>query len=380
MDVSLDSFGVLQIEPTDRCNLRCNMCLPHHLGFDQIHGVPKGLMDLALYKRIIDGLVAEDCRFDHVIFQWLGDPSLHPELEEMLAHAQDRLYDRVRYLRVDTNAIVLTPKRMARIVEVYARRPEVPLLMVFTLDALTPETYARVKGQDALERVRRNIRHFVMQRARLPFDDVRLNVQLQFVLQPGNEHEVSDFITYWRDFLGCHGKGKGYSEIMIKRLSVDAGGEGQREADELYERTCRDQGVAESADGPVHVKVWNDRPWESTAHDEGPAPPRQPCPGLWMTPVIRHDGHLMMCCADLQGELDLGDLGQASFRTLWDGTEAVQRRLAHVRGAFDEVGPCESCGGINWYRTPPEVVESWLEGVGELSHWPAYADRMGLTP
>ncbi len=377
MDVSLDHFGVLQIEPTDRCNLRCSMCLPHHLGFDQIHGVPKGVMDLGLYRRIVDGLADEDCRFDHVIFQWLGDPSLHPDLEDMLAHAQDRLGDRVNYLRVDTNAIVLTPRRMARIVEVYARRPEVPLLMVFTLDAVTPETYARVKGQDALERVRRNIRHFVMQRARLPFDDVRLNVQLQFVLQPGNDHEAGDFIAYWRDLLACHGRSKGYSEIMIKRLSVDAGGDGQQEADELYERTCREQGIAEEDGEHVHVKVWSDRPWESTAH-AGSAPPRQPCPGLWMTPVIRHDGHLMMCCADLPGELDLGDLGQHSFRALWEGHEAVQRRLAHVRGAFDEVGPCESCGGINWYRTPPEVVRGWLERVGHGEQWPDYAARMGV--
>ncbi len=375
MDVSLDNFGVLQIEPTDRCNLRCNMCLPHHLGFEQIHGVQKGLMDLGLYRRIIDGLVADDCHFDHLIFQWLGDPSLHPDLEEMLAHAQDRMHDRVGYLRVDTNAIVLNPKRMDRIVEVYARRPEVPLLMVFTLDAVTPETYQRVKGQDALERVRRNIRHFVMQRARLPMDDVRLNVQFQFVLQPGNDHEVAEFIAYWSDFLYCHGRGKGYSEIMVKRLSVDAGGEGQREADQLFERTCREQGVQEREAKHVHVKVWQDRPWESTV-ELSPSTPRQPCPGLWMTPVIRHDGHLMMCCADLEGELDLGSLADRSFRALWEGSDAVQRRLSHVRGAFDEVGPCEACGGINWYQTPPAVVRTWLDQVGQGDLWPEYARRM----
>jgi MoaA/NifB/PqqE/SkfB family radical SAM enzyme len=377
MDVSLANFGVLQIEPTDHCNLRCNMCLPHHLGFEQIHGVPKGLMDLGLYRRIVDGLAAEDCRFDHMIFQWLGDPSLHPGLEDMLAHAQDRLHAHVGYLRVDTNAIVLTPKRMDRLVQVYARRPELPMLLVFTLDAATPETYLRVKGQDALERVRRHIRHFIMRRAQLALSDVRLNVQLQFVLQPGNEHEVSEFIAYWSDLLRCHGRGRGYNEIMIKRLSVDAGGTGQREADELYERTCREQGVRESSGEHVHVKVWRDRPWESTATDNKDRP-RQPCPGMWMTPVIRHDGHLMMCCADLAGELDLGDLGKHSFRKLWEGSEAVQRRLAHVRGAFDEVGFCESCGGINWYGMPHGVVRDWLTSVGQDAAWPAYAKRFGV--
>ena len=353
MDVSLHHFGVLQIEPTDVCNLSCTMCAPHHEGWEQIHRVPKGRMDLGLYRRIVDGLAAEDCRFDHLIFQWLGDPSLHPELEEMVAHAQERLAGRVNYLRLDTNAITLTPRRMDRLVEVYRRRPEVPLLLVFTIDAVTPETYERVKGQDALLRVRRHVRHLLRRRARLE-GDVRLNVELQFVLQQGNAHEARAFVDYWSDFLACQGAARGHTDLMIKRLSVGAGGAGQLEADELYERSCREQGIRPEVREHVEIKVWERRPWESTAHDG----PRQPCPGLWMTPVIRHDGHLMMCCADLGGELDLGSLAEHSFRTLWEGELALSRRIDHIQGRFE--GVCASCGGINWYRTTDEVIEDTL--------------------
>lgn len=354
--MTLDNFGVLQIEPTDHCNLSCSMCAPHHEAWAQIHGVPKGFMDLALFERIVRGLAQQDCRFDHLIFQWLGDPSLHPQLEDMVALAQDHLSGQVGYLRIDTNAIVLTPARMERLVQVYARRPELPLLVVFTVDAVTGPTYARVKGQDALARVRRNIRHFIMQRARLP-GEVRLNVQLQFVLQDGNAHECRAFVDYWTDVLACHGKGRGYSEIMVKRLSVGAGGPGQEAADELYERTCREQGVREAQGEHAHVKVWERRPWQSTV--EGP---RQACPGLWATPVIRHDGALMMCCADLPGELALGSLQEQGFRELWEGPKALARRVDHIQGRFE--GVCATCGGINWYRTTPEVIRDTLERAG----------------
>ncbi|MCB9792645.1 MAG: SPASM domain-containing protein [Alphaproteobacteria bacterium] len=374
MTPSLDHFGVLQIEPTDHCNLSCRMCLPHFEGRSQIHGVPKGFMDLGLYRRVLDGLVEEQCRFDHLIFQWLGDPSLHPGLEDMLAYALERLPGLVGYLRVDTNAIVLTPERMDRLVALWAARPSLPLLMVFTLDAHTPETYAHVKGQDALERVRRNVRRFVMRRAQLP-GPVQLNTQLQFVVQPGNAHELGAFVDYWGGFLRCHGGGRGYNEIMVKRLSVDAGGAGQLEADLLYERAVREAGLEAEDRGHVHLKVWRDRPWESTVEAPGP---RQPCPGLWSTPVIRHDGRLMMCCADLSGELELGSLAEHSFRALWEGPEATRRRLAHVRGAFEEVGPCGPCGGINWYRSSPELVCGTLERAGRMELWPDYAARMGL--
>jgi len=354
MDASLHHFGVLQIEPTDVCNLSCTMCAPHHEGWAQIHGVPKGRMDLDLYRRIVDGLADEECRFDHVIFQWLGDPSLHPDLEEMVAHAQDRLGDLVNYLRIDTNAITLTPSRMDRLVEVYARRPEVPLLLVFTIDAVTAATYERVKGQDALLRVRKHVRHLLRRRAELS-GEVNLNVELQFVLQPGNAHEAGDFIAYWSDFLACQGASSGHTDIMIKRLSVGAGGPGQLEADELYERSCTEQGIRAEVREHVEVKVWERRPWESTAGNEAK---RQPCPGLWMTPVIRHDGHLMMCCADLGGELDLGSLDEAGFRTLWEGPAALKKRVDHIEGRFE--GVCADCGGINWYTTTNEVVEDTL--------------------
>ena len=167
MKATFEHCGVLQIEPTDHCNLSCRMCLPHFTKQESIRGIPKGMMSMETYHRVVDGLVADRVCSDHIIFQWLGDPSLHPHLEEMIAIAQQRLRDQVGYLRVDTNAIVLTPERMDRLVEAYARCPELPLLLVFTMDAVTNATYATVKGQDALARVRRNVRHFIMKRAQL---------------------------------------------------------------------------------------------------------------------------------------------------------------------------------------------------------------------
>ena len=64
----------------------------------------------------------------------------------------------------------------------------------------------------------------------------------------------------------------------------------------------------------------------------------------------------MMCCADLRGELNLGSLDTQSFRQLWQGPVATQRRLAHLAGRFE--GVCQGCGGINWYETTQEMEDS----------------------
>ena len=348
--------GVLQIEPTDLCNLRCRMCAPHHEGWSEIHAVPKGTMDMALYAKILAGLVTDDLRFDHIIFQWLGDPSLHPELPSMLSMAAEALTDRVGYLRVDTNAIRLPPARMDELLQ--AARPGVPLLLVFTLDAHTPETYAIVKGVDALERARRNIRHLIRMRRRT---GGAVNIQLQFVVQAGNEHEAGDFLDYWSDLLACQGGDQWHDELMFKRLSVGGGADGQAEADRLYEATMKRFGIRAGKVGGVHVNVWSQRPW---VEDDGHKGARGACPGLWLTPVIRHDGGLMMCCADLRGELNLGSLADHGFRELWHGADATRARMAHLAGRFE--GVCAGCGGINWYETTPAMAASAQARAAEL--------------
>ena len=341
--------GVLQVEPTDHCNLRCRMCAPHHEGWQTVHGIPKGMLDPELWEKILASFVADDLHFDHIIFQWLGDPSLHPQLPQLIGSAARQLAGRVGYLRVDTNAIVLPPARVEALLTHFAGTEGPPLLVVVTIDAHNPATYAHVKGVDALHRVRRHVRHLVRVRSRL---QARVNLQFQFVVQEGNDSELADFLTYWSDLLACQAAGPWHDEVMFKRLSVGGGGPGQAAADARYEAAVAEAGLRRGPHGPVNVELWESRPWQHD--DEHVDQPRQPCPGLWLTPVIRHDGALLMCCADLHSELTLGNLRDASFRSLWDGPQATAMRMAHVAGHFE--GVCASCGGINWYETTPEMV------------------------
>jgi Radical SAM superfamily/Iron-sulfur cluster-binding domain len=356
--VKLSGAGVLQVEPTDHCNLRCRMCAPHHEGWPTVHGLPKGYLDPRLWERIVDGLVADDLSFDHIIFQWLGDPSLHPELPDLVGLAARRLAGRVGYLRVDSNGILLTPPRLRALLEgLPAEGP--PLLLVFTLDAASPAVYAHVKGQDALDRVRRHIRALLQLRRAL---GARVNLQLQFVVQPGNAHEAGAFARYWLDLLRCQGDPtRWHDELLFKRLSVGGGTSGQAEADRLYERAIAEAGLRAGAQGPATIGLWEQRPWQQ---DDAHAGARGPCPGLWLTPVIRHDGALLLCCADLHSSMALGSLREQGFRALWEGPLATRKRLEHLEGRY--TGACASCGGINWYTWEPAMGDAALARARDL--------------
>lgn len=117
----------------------------------------------------------------------------------------------------------------------------------------------------------------------------------------------------------------------------------------------------------------------SRAEAAEPAPNnRKPCPGLWKTPVIRWDGELMACCADVDGEIPLGNLAEAPFDALWFGERMTQYRLLHIEGRFDAMPKCGDCGGINFYRMDADEVHAWLRSVDRLDLWPAFRRRVGL--
>lgn len=255
--------GVLQIEPTDFCNLACPMCQPQQGFRPNLHGdLARGYMDPALFRQIVEGIAASDAVFDHVIFQWLGDPCLHPELFEMLGFALDHVADRAGYFRIDTNAILLTRDRVEALIAACARHPLTPVLMVFSLDAVTPETYRRVKGRDRFDLVMDNIGFFLARRGELAYEPITLNAEFQFVLQAANHHEVRDFIDHWDAVLASGRNGVGYNDIMVKRLAVGTGGRRQHEADRLYADTIRSLGIAPFDKPHVHLKLWEERAWE----------------------------------------------------------------------------------------------------------------------
>lgn len=104
---------------------------------------------------------------------------------------------------------------------------------------------------------------------------------------------------------------------------------------------------------------------------------RPACPGLWKTPVIRWDGRLNACCADVDGEIEVGSLHEHSFEALWEGPRMTQYRLWHIQGEFEQMPKCFHCGGINFYALTLEEIQAWLEEIGRPELLEPYKARLG---
>jgi len=255
---------ILQIEPTDRCNLKCAMCSPQvGGGLPHGDGVPRGDLDFDLYRRILADIADAGPDFDHLILQWMGEPTLHAQWLDMLEHAVSIAGHRFGYFRVDTNALRLNEPAAERLCALVSDNPGRTVLFVFSLDAASAETYHAVKGVDAFERVTTNIERFLqLRQERVDASRSPLNAQFQLVLQQGNAHEVAAFVQRWDDFLAELRTADTYDEIMIKRVAVGTGGPEQEAADRLYDETLGSLGLKPGRLRATELKLWLDRPWE----------------------------------------------------------------------------------------------------------------------
>jgi len=138
------------------------------------------------------------------------------------------------------------------------------------------------------------------------------------------------------------------------------------------------RGRPKGAAGSPLLRVLNKADKAKAEAAARPVSDRMPCPGLWKTPVIRWDGELMACCADVDGEIAVGNLADHDFDELWFGPKMTEYRLLHIEGRFEEIPKCWNCGGINFYKMDPPEVRAYLDEVGRPELWAIYVRRMGL--
>lgn len=126
----------LDVEISNRCNLRCTFCdkLPV-LSRDQL-----GDMDLQLYRRILDE--GEAGRLFGLKLSYRGEPLLHPNLVEMVAYAKAK---GVLDVYFNTNGMLLTQEMSHRLIDAGLDRISI------SIEGTDPEVFEeKDEGQNSL--------------------------------------------------------------------------------------------------------------------------------------------------------------------------------------------------------------------------------------
>ncbi len=142
----------LTIETTSICNLSCPMCNTHAF---------KDVVKTTRAKHLPQDIVAKLSEaLPHAIEIQLhagGEPMTSPAFWSLLDHLGPSISDSRRAISVNSNGTILDAKRVARILASNLS------LVSFSMDAVTPETYRKIRGAD-FEQTCNNIRMLTQRR------------------------------------------------------------------------------------------------------------------------------------------------------------------------------------------------------------------------
>jgi molybdenum cofactor biosynthesis enzyme MoaA len=242
----------VNLELTDRCNIRCRMCSQSMR--EEAHGQPMRHMAWETWRAALAGLrsMGEEV---HLCPHWLGEPTIHPQFDRFVEYAffvndDNRLF---RSFKLHTNGVVFGEERarlLIRLANQPGQHPDTFNFIHFSIDAHSAEAYRLVKGADKRDQVYRNVERFLQIRAEMGME--RPFVTLAYVVQPGNAEEAGAFLAHWRAALSALGRplratvdwpDQAADTVYLRPLNC---GE-QAEADRLHAEVCRALGLTTAA-------------------------------------------------------------------------------------------------------------------------------------
>ena len=272
----------LEIENIYACNLKCIHCAREYI---EDAGIQR--MSNDLYKKVVKEAVAMGTR--SLGFAVWGEAFLDKKIFEKIVYAREcGILD----IRLHSNGYLVTPDIAKKIVESGVT------WMSISLDAATPETYARVRGGE-FRRAVSGLTNLI--EAKLLGLSATPKLRVSFVKCSENEHEAEAFSRHYSQF--C--------DVAIQ---------------EFYD-----------ANGILPQAL---KPSVSTFQ------PKTQCFENFYKAFIRHDGTVVPCCEDIRSSIVLGNLSGQSLYDIYNSPVAKELRNQHASGRISNK-TCRVCMGLD---------------------------------
>lgn len=276
----------LHIEPNYVCNFRCPMCTQGNPELKAKFGYEEQLTTADIAAILEQGR-QNNC--PSISFQGDNEPFLIKALPDWFAMARDAGF---LDIMVNTNGSVMTPQLAGRILDSGLTR------IRFSLDAVTEETYSKIRIGGDFHRVQANIDSFL--RARAERGALLPRVGVNFVKMAVNVHELEPFVAHWNDKV----------DFIVVQDFMTPDIEGGYAKMDVADRAA----VADFR-----------------------------CNQPWQRLYIRGNGDVTACCAMFNQYLKLGDIRTSDLRSLWHSDKARELRRLHKEGRFRENPICLQC-------------------------------------
>lgn len=281
--ITVDFPLVLNIEPTNACNLRCSFCMREETTRRQ--GI--NFLSLETFKRLID----EAVEYGPLIMLNLhkdGEPLLHKRLPEMVSYANKKKV--AETIHLNTNGVLLDTRIGRRLLESGIDD------ITISVDAAFPKTYLKLKRSRKFSSLNRGI---------------------------------DSFLRY-RDKIGAKTK------IRVKIMEFDQVGD-----DEISAFHHRWESVADQVQ-VTGVHNWSGAIPGLSVSDETSIE-RFPCVLLWYALAVNCNGKVSICNVDWNYSGVVGNIYDKSIHDIWRDLPIRKVRQAQLNSDWGIVPVCIEC-------------------------------------
>ena len=281
----------LEVEVNQICNLRCPMCsitIPKA----REKYISEEHMNWDVYEKII--LEGEKYGCPSMNPQGTNEPLLDPKFEDYIKFASKHGFIDIT---MNTNATLLSEERSIKLLESGVTR------LRFSLDALTKETYEKVRLGAKYDVTMKNIERFLEIKKQEKFELPMVGVN--FCKTKFNEHEEDKFIEKWIDKVDF------FVIQDFQPPDLDTNYSEYLSSESVFRKNIEESGYN--------------------------------CQQPWQRVLVRSNGEVCPCCAFFSTELSLGNMKDHNLHELWNSKEMHELRSMHKLGNYGDNPWCKKC-------------------------------------
>lgn len=284
----------MEIEPTTSCNLRCPQCPSGLREFTR----DTGMLDLDLYKKIIDELHPE---LVWLILYFQGEPFLNKSFLEFVKYAASKNL----YTATSSNAHYFTDEMAKATVESGLDR------LIISIDGTNQETYSKYRKGGQLNKVIEGTENLLKWKKELGIQTP--HIIWQFIAFKHNEHQIPEIKKLAKEI--------GVDELGIKTAQI-------------YDYQTSNEFIPENEDLSRYSKTEYGYQIKNKLLNQ--------CWRMWRGSVITWDGLVVPCCFDKDATHRFGNITKQSFKSVWSGEQYNNFRKAILKSR-KEIDICTNC-------------------------------------
>ena len=295
----------VHIDVSSLCNFRCSFCFQADTAGMKAVGLGRGFMPVPMFKKIVDDLVEFNQVIKKIKIGNHGEPTLHPNLPEMVAYAREKNVAEI--IEIFTNGSRLEPKLNQALVDAGLQRINI------SLEGLSSERYLAVAG------------------AKVEFDKIIEGVR--------HLHSVKKQLIIYTKILD--------ESHALKENSTETFKLSETERKYFYDTftSISDEIYIEKV-----VPQWAETQYEkqNTVGDTGMYDQKikkykEICPFTFMYLHFNCDGTVSPCTLDWARKVVIGNVLDNSVKEIWDGHLLRQLQTAQLNGERNKIDFCNSC-------------------------------------